>query len=90
MGWPGATEWIVIGIVAVLVFGGRLPEVGKTVGKTLRQLRRGLDDLKRDIDLGDDLDVAREVKDLGRDLRDSASSVAEPDQPTDDEAQPGG
>ncbi len=90
MGWPGATEWIVIGIVAVLVFGGRLPEVGKTVGKTLRQLRRGLDDLKRDIDLGDDLDVAREVKDLGRDLRDSASSAAEPDQPTDDEAQPGG
>ena len=84
MGWPSGMEWIVIGIVAVLVFGGRLPEVGKTVGKTLRQLRRGLDDLKHDIDLGDDLDVARDVKDLGRELRDSAITATEPDQSHDD------
>ena len=51
-GW-GTSEWILIGIIAVLLFGRRLPEVGKNLGKSLMEFKHGLkgtaDDL-RDVD----------------------------------------
>jgi len=40
-GW-GTTEWILIGIIAVLLFGRRLPEVGKNLGKSLMEFKAGL------------------------------------------------
>ena len=40
-GW-GYTEWILIGLIAVLLFGRRLPEVGKNLGKSLVEFKRGL------------------------------------------------
>lgn len=43
----GPTELIVILIVALVVVGPkRLPEVGKTIGKSLREFRKAQDDLK--------------------------------------------
>ena len=32
-GLPGGTEIIVIGIIALLLFGARLPKVAKSMGK---------------------------------------------------------
>jgi len=43
----GPTELIVIMVIALLVVGPkRLPEVGKTIGKSLREFRKAQDDLK--------------------------------------------
>lgn len=45
----GLKEIVVILAVALLVFGPqKLPEIAKTLGKTLGGLRRALDDLKRE------------------------------------------
>ncbi|MDP6930849.1 MAG: twin-arginine translocase TatA/TatE family subunit, partial [Planctomycetota bacterium] len=48
-GLPGYQEMVIILIVGLLIFGRRLPEVGKSVGKTLIEFRKGLQSLKDQI-----------------------------------------
>ena len=50
MWMPGPIEWAVIGIVALLVFGRRLPEMARSVGKSIVEFKRGMRDVKDDID----------------------------------------
>jgi sec-independent protein translocase protein TatB len=53
----GMSELLVILVVALLVFGPhQLPEVAKKVARTLRDVRRAGDDLKRAINLDDEED----------------------------------
>ena len=49
-GLPGGTEWIVIGLLALLIFGRRLPDVARSVGKSIVEFKRGMRDVKNDID----------------------------------------
>lgn len=39
---PGPFEWVVIGIVAVVLFGKRLPEVGRQLGQGFVEFKKGL------------------------------------------------
>ncbi|HZI19083.1 MAG TPA: twin-arginine translocase TatA/TatE family subunit [Pyrinomonadaceae bacterium] len=44
----GTTELLVIALVALIVFGPRkLPEIGRTVGKSLAEFKRASEDFKR-------------------------------------------
>ncbi len=45
----GITELVVLGVVAVLLFGKRLPEVARNVGKGYGELRKGLTELQSTI-----------------------------------------
>lgn len=45
----GFGEMVVVGIVALLLFGGRLPEVMRSLGGAYRTFRRGFDDLSRNV-----------------------------------------
>jgi sec-independent protein translocase protein TatA len=47
----GPLELVVIGAIAVMLYGKRLPEVGRTVGKTLGEVRRQWGELSRELDL---------------------------------------
>ena len=47
---PGFQELIVIGVIAVLLFGKRLPEVAKSLGKSYNEFRKGLTDIQSSID----------------------------------------
>ena len=54
----GFQELVIIFVVALLVFGPkRLPEIGRTLGKLLVELRKGIQEAKvqieRDFDVGD-------------------------------------
>ena len=51
----GITEMVLLAIVAVMLFGGRLPEVAKQLGESYVQFRRGLDDIKSSINADMDL-----------------------------------
>ncbi len=42
MSMPGGLEWLVIGLVALLLFGKRLPGVARSLGQTLTEFRSGL------------------------------------------------
>ena len=47
-GLPGGSEWLVIGLVILLLFGGqKLPELMRGIGKGVGQLQEGLEDGKR-------------------------------------------
>lgn len=62
----GPAELILIFIVALLVFGPkRLPEIGKSVGKAIREFKRTSEEIKGRIE---DEIQASEIKDVARDL----------------------
>jgi sec-independent protein translocase protein TatA len=49
----GMYEVMIIGIVAVLLFGKRLPEVAKSMGHSYREFRKGLSDIQTSVDYTD-------------------------------------
>ena len=65
---PGPTEWVVIGLISVLLFGRRLPEVGRNLGKSLVEFKRGIKIA------GDELTDVREAVDDASDAASSAGS----------------
>ena len=51
----GAPELLVIIVLALIIFGPRrLPEIGRTVGKSMREFRRAASELRAEIE--NDLD----------------------------------
>ena len=54
IGVPGPMEMVIIGIIAVLLFGSRLPAVARSVGQAIPEFRKGisgLEELKEDVDV---------------------------------------
>ena len=41
-GLPGGMEWLVIGIIALLLFGKRLPGVARSLGQAFHEFKDGL------------------------------------------------
>ena len=50
LGMPGLTEWIIIGALGLLIFGKRLPEVGRSLGKGIVEFKKGLKGIDEDIE----------------------------------------
>lgn len=48
-GLPGGSEWIIILIIALLLFGRRLPSVMRSMGKGVSEFKRGLHDMEDEI-----------------------------------------
>ena len=49
-GMPAAPEWIVIGILALILFGPKkIPEIARGLGKALGELQRAKEDFHREI-----------------------------------------
>ncbi len=47
---PGPMEMVVLLLIALLLFGRRLPEVGKSLGKGIVEFRKGLKGVTDDIE----------------------------------------
>ncbi|MEO0530703.1 MAG: twin-arginine translocase TatA/TatE family subunit [Planctomycetota bacterium] len=58
-------QLLICGGVAVLLFGGRLPSVARSLGKSLTELRRGMQDMQHEF-----RDAMREVDDAAQTVTD--------------------
>lgn len=69
----GPMEILLIFIIALLVFGPRkLPEIGRSVGKAIREFKRTSDEIKGRIE---DEIQASEIGDLRQDLRQAEKEI---------------
>lgn len=83
----GFSEMAVIFLIALIVFGPRkLPELGRTLGAAMREFRRSLNQIQREIE---EADPVRSMRDEVRSLRDETRSILGPDAKDRTEAGPG-
>ncbi|MDY7107078.1 MAG: twin-arginine translocase TatA/TatE family subunit, partial [Planctomycetota bacterium] len=49
-GMPGGTEWIILLVLGLLIFGRRLPEVGRSLGRGIVEFKKGIKGVEDEID----------------------------------------
>ena len=49
----GPSELMIVGIIAVLLFGRKLPDVAKSLGSSYREFRKGLNELQSQVNVRD-------------------------------------
>ena len=56
----GGTEYLVIAVVALLIFGRNLPTVARNMGKSVVEFKKGLKNVQDEVDSVND-EIDREV-----------------------------
>lgn len=77
IGGLGYTELIIIAIVAVLLFGKRLPELGRTLGKGLVSFRKGMNEMKSEFNSAMEDSEPEQSKDKAEEIDGKAKSIEE-------------
>ena len=70
-GFAGGYESIIILVVALLIFGRRLPEIARSVGKSLSEFKKGINEVKETKD-----EVMKEVNDVKNDIVNETKEAA--------------
>jgi Tat protein translocase TatB subunit len=72
----GGAELLFILVLALLLFGPRrIPEIGRTIGKTLTQLRRATQEFRSGIEREVEVEKLREAGDAMRSIRAEVGSI---------------
>ncbi|MFW5652769.1 MAG: Sec-independent protein translocase subunit TatA/TatB [Planctomycetota bacterium] len=72
-GLPGYWEWAVLLVIGLLLFGKRLPDVGRSLGRSIVEFKKGIKGIEDDIDSAVN-DRNPELEDKARDSSASSSS----------------
>lgn len=79
-GMPGGWEWLIIGLLGLLIFGRRLPEVGRSIGIGIMEFKKGLKGIEDDMNSVDADRPKASLTDAGAakpDLREPSTSGGE-------------
>ncbi len=50
IGMPGMNEMLIVGFIALLIFGNRLPSVMRSLGKSVTEFKKGVAGVEDDLD----------------------------------------
>ena len=74
-GVPGLPEMLIVAAIMLLLFGKRLPEVARSLGRSLTEFKRGVRGIEHDVERGTD---ARPVSTPQPDTADDLADVSRP------------
>jgi sec-independent protein translocase protein TatA len=49
-GLPGGWEWVILLVLGLLIFGRRLPEVGRSLGRGIVEFKRGIKGIEDEVE----------------------------------------
>ena len=49
-GMPGPFELLIIGLIVLLLFGNRLPSTMRSLGKSITEFKKGINNIEEDVD----------------------------------------
>lgn len=76
IGSLGFSEMAIIFVIALIVFGPRkLPELGRSLGSAMREFRRSLNEIQRELEQAD---PTRGARSEFRAIRDETRSILDP------------
>ncbi len=71
-------ELLVVLVIALLIFGRRLPDIARSMGKSLTEFKKGINEAKETKD-----EFVNDVKEIGDDVAKEAKSASGLDEPDD-------
>lgn len=74
-GLPSGFEWVLILALGLLVFGRRLPEVGRSVGRSIVEFKKGIKGIETDIEEESARSSSRRAAEISDDSTDAARSA---------------
>ncbi len=67
---PGPMELIIILVIAVLLFGRRLPEIARGLGKSMTEFKKGIHEVEETKD-----ELVNDVKEMGNEVAKEAKNA---------------